>query len=228
MPLKTTSLDETLSKTAPKILIYGDAGSGKTTLAATLPGKVLILSAEDGLRSLSLFSAEDRARISVADVSTTDDLRDAYRALKSGEVATDWLVVDSISEIAEMMLREAKAKTKDPRQAYTSVEDDVVAVLRSFRDLTIGVLFLAKEHTTKVQISDAVEVDRFGLLLPGQRLTTNVPHLVDEVWRLVARGDKRVIITSTDGRSRAKSRHGLDREIDVSGGIADVVARLAV
>jgi phage nucleotide-binding protein len=225
MGINITTLDEAVSDTEPKIIIYSDAGVGKTTLAGTLPGKVLILSVEDGLRSLKLFPASERKRISVAKVSTSDDLRDAYDKLESGAIACDWLVLDSISELAEMILREYKRRDKDPRQSYGKVDDDITDIFRAFRDLSCGVLFIAKEHVIKRQIGET-EVDYHGLLLPGQRLTTNVPHLVDNVWRLVAKGDKRVIITKADGRSRAKSREGLDAVIDVTDGLADVVAKM--
>ena len=46
--LKTTS---TLASNGAKLLVYGQAGAGKTTLAATLPAPI-ILSAEGGLLSI--------------------------------------------------------------------------------------------------------------------------------------------------------------------------------
>lgn len=222
MGITITTLDEAIGDSDPKIIIYSDAGVGKTTMAGTLPGRVLILSAEDGLRSLKLFQASERKRISVAEVKDTDDLKDAYGKLQSGALKFDWVVVDSISEIAEMMLREYKRKDKDPRQSYGKVDDHIVGMLTDFRDLPCGVLFIAKEHVIKRQIGET-EVDYYNLLLPGQRLTTNVPHLVDNVWRLIAKGEKRFIITKNDGRSRAKSRDGLEAVIDVSDGLGAVV-----
>lgn len=225
MGIAITTLDEAISDTDPKIIIYSDAGVGKTTMAGTLPGKVLILSVEDGLRSLRLFPASERRRISVAKVATSDDLRDAYEKLSAGQITCDWLVLDSISELAEMILREYKRTDKDPRQSYGKVDDDITDIFRAFRDLSCGVLFIAKEHVIKRQVGE-FEVDYHGLLLPGQRLTTNVPHLVDNVWRLVAKGDKRIIITKADGRSRAKSREGLDPVIDVTDGLGEVVAKM--
>lgn len=223
MGITITTLDEAIGDSDPKIILYSDAGIGKTTMAGTLPGRVLILSAEDGLRSLKLFPKSERERISVAEVKDTNDLKDAYSKLQSGVIQYDWVVIDSISEVAEMMLRDLKAKSKDPRQAYGKVDDDIVGMLTDFRNLPCGVLFLAKEHVIKRQIGDT-EIDYHGLLLPGQRLTTNVPHLVDNVWRLIAKGEKRFIITKNDGRSRAKSRDGLDAVIDVSEGLGDVIA----
>jgi len=227
MGITITTLDEAISESYPKVILYADAGVGKTTLVGTFPGKILILSAEGGLRSLKLFPASTRKRISVAEVSTTDDLRDAYEKIQSGAVSVDWLVLDSISEIAEMALREYKSKDKDPRQSYGKTDDDVTDMLRRFRDLPCGVIFIAKEHVIKREVGD-MEIDYYGLLLPGQRLTTNVPHLVDEVWRMVAKGDKRMIITRNDGRSRAKSRTDLPPVVDVTDGIGeDVLAALA-
>jgi phage nucleotide-binding protein len=225
MAITITTLDEAISDDDPKIILYGDAGTGKTTLAGTLPGKVLILSAEKGLRSLKRFSASDRKRVSVAEVESSADLRDAYDRLVDGRIAVDWVVLDSISELAEMILREYKRRDKDPRQSYGKVDDDITDILRSFRDLSCGVLLLAKEHVIKRQIGEQ-EIDYHGLLMPGQRLTTNAPHLVDNVWRLVVKGGRRMVITQADGRSRAKSRDGLDPVEDVTDGLGDIVAKM--
>lgn len=228
MPITITTLDESLAGSNPKIIIYADAGVGKTTLAGTLPGKILILSAESGLRSLQMFPSSTRRRIQVAEVVSTDDMREVYDRVLDGRIVVDWLVIDSISEIAEIAIREYKKKDKDPRQSYGKTDDDVTDMFRAFRDLPCGVVFIAKEHAVKRQISEGVEVDYYGLLLPGQRLTTNVPHLVDEVWRMVARGEKRFLITRNDGRSRAKSRTDLPSLVDVSDGISpEVLAALA-
>ena len=47
------SLKDAIESRATKYLVYGGSGVGKTTLIASLPGKILILSAESGLLSLS-------------------------------------------------------------------------------------------------------------------------------------------------------------------------------
>jgi phage nucleotide-binding protein len=226
MALEILSLDDAIGTSKPKIIIYADAGVGKTTLAGTLPGNVLILSAEDGLRSLKLFPAETRKRIRAIPVSSTNDLRECFERLDSGQIVADWVVLDSISEIAEIVLNEYKAKDKDPRQSYGKVDDDVMDILRSFRKLDCGVIFLAKEHCIKRQVSEGVEVDYYGILVPGKVLATKVPHITDEVWRLTVKNGRRVILTRNDARSRAKSRGGLDAVEDVDNGIGEVIAKL--
>ena len=59
------------------ILVYGQSGVGKTTLIKTLPGKVLILSAEAGLLSLR------DTDIEYVDIHTMDDLTEAYTYILS-------------------------------------------------------------------------------------------------------------------------------------------------
>ncbi len=50
-----------------KLLIYGESGTGKTTLAGTIDAKVLIVSAESGLLSLS------GKQLDVVDITTDDN-----------------------------------------------------------------------------------------------------------------------------------------------------------
>jgi len=111
-----------------KCLVYGKAGVGKTTLCATAPTPI-IFSAEAGLLSLG---AHD---IPVALIKTIDDLEDAYRwATESHEASQfETVCLDSISEIAEVVLSNAKKTCKDPRQAYGELADRMGVTIRPFR-----------------------------------------------------------------------------------------------
>ena len=204
------SLKEAIESRAPKILVYGGSGVGKTTLIASLPGKILILSAESGL--LPLASAD--IDCDVVEVKTMDDLRAAYAELRAGTHGYDWVVLDSVSEIAEVVLSAEKAKTKDPRQAYGALQDEMVKIMRSFRDLTCGVYFSAKLNATKDESTGRVS---YGIGMPGAKLGESIPYLFDEVFRMVVideddgHGGKvasRYLMTSTDGKSVAKDRSG--------------------
>ena len=55
-----------------KVLVYGMAGAGKTSLAKTAPGKVLVISAEAGL--LSIKDAPDLDAIEVKEASEIEEI----------------------------------------------------------------------------------------------------------------------------------------------------------
>jgi phage nucleotide-binding protein len=204
------SLKDAIDSRSPKILVYGGSGVGKTTLIASLPGKILILSAESGL--LPLASAD--IDCDVVEVKTMDDLRAAYAELRAGTHGYDWVVLDSVSEIAEVVLSAEKAKTKDPRQAYGALHDEMVKIMRSFRDLTTGVYFSAKLNAVKDEATGRVS---YGIGMPGAKLGEAIPYLFDEVFRMIVideddgNGGKvanRYLMTATDGKSVAKDRSG--------------------
>ena len=77
MQIAKKSLRDVVDSRAPKILVYGGAGVGKTTLIASLRGKMLILSAEAGL--LSLAGADLDA--DVVEVTSIEALRAVYAEL---------------------------------------------------------------------------------------------------------------------------------------------------
>ena len=124
MAIKLTS-----TKTAPKFvksLVYGGAGVGKTVLASTAPNP-LIISAESGLMSLADLD------IPVIEVTTKDEVDEAYKyALESDY---DTICLDSISEIAEVVLAGEKKNFKDGRKAYGVMNDQMVPLIRNFRDI---------------------------------------------------------------------------------------------
>jgi len=208
--MEIKSLQQAVSTQGVKLCVYGFAGAGKTLLIATLPGRGLVASAEAGL--LSLAGQEMAGEVAVADVTSMDDLRDVYRLLQATDHGYSWVALDSISEIAEVVLASEKRKTKDPRQAYGALIDEMGSIMRAFRDLPgLDVYFSAKAERVKDDESGRVQVQ---LMLPGAKLAQAIPYLFDEVFHLVVLEDKatgevtRWLQTRRDARSDCKDRSG--------------------
>jgi hypothetical protein len=137
---KIKTPDKLVDQQGAKILIYGQAGAGKTFATQSMPGKVLVISAEAGLLSI-----KDAPNVSAIEVANYDDLREVYAALRSGELVYDSVCLDSVSEISEILLVHEKGRNKDGRMAYQNVSEAVTSLMRSFRDLDMHVLFICKE-----------------------------------------------------------------------------------
>ena len=157
-----------------KILVYGMAGAGKTTLAKTAPGKVLVISAEAGLLSI-----KDARNVEAIEVKEASEVMELHNALKSGTLQYDTVVLDSVSEISEILLVWEKSRSKDPRMAYGNVQESVTNLMRAFRDLNMHVLFLCKE--------DVVNDDgilRHAPKMVGTKLGESITYFFDEVLAL--------------------------------------------
>lgn len=204
MAIKLTTTKK--SATHVKALCYGDAGAGKTVLAATAP-KPIIISAESGLLSLS------HLNIPVIEVSSLEDVKDAYEFITESEDAKDFETVclDSITEIGEVMLSQYKKEDKDPRKSYGALADHMSQLIRSFRDLEgRHVYFSAK----MVRIEDEYTgISTFRPMMPGKTLVNGLPFFFDEVMALRIgeedNGNKyRYLQTEPDAQYTAKDRSG--------------------
>lgn len=203
--MRLTTTREAAHLQGLKVLVYGGAGVGKTTLCATVPNPVVI-SAEAGL--LSLRGHE----LAVIEVGTLEDVHDAYRFLSSSEEAKhfEWVCMDSISEIAEVVLSRERKAAKDPRQAYGALYEHMGDLLRAFRDLPRSVYMSAKAERNKDEISGAM---LFSPSLPGQKLGQSIAYLFDEVFALRVEKDadgnpSRWLQTGADFQYTAKDRSG--------------------
>ena len=186
-----------------KVLVHGPAGAGKTRLCGTTGGKPLILSAEAGLLSLR---GQD---LDVAQITTFDDLYKAYDLLKS-DSKYDWVCIDSISEIAEVVLSNEKSKTKDARMAYGEMNEIMTKLIRAYRDLPKNVYMSAKQERIKDDITGG---QFFGPSAPGQKIAQALPYFFDEVFALHVWKDdtgtvQRALQTTRDNQYEAKDRSG--------------------
>lgn len=188
-----------------KVLVYGEAGAGKTTLIRTLPNP-LILSAEGGLLSLR------RENLPFIEIHTVNELREAAQWLESSDEAKQFesIALDSISEIAEVVLSNEKSLTKDGRAAYGNMNDIMMRIIRSFRDIpNKHVYFSAKLEKAQDEMGQIL----YSPSMPGKTLTQGLPFYFDEIFALrVAKNDKneiqRMLMCQPDGLWSAKDRAG--------------------
>lgn len=186
-----------------KVLVHGPSGAGKTRLCATTGGNPLIISAESGLLSLREFNLD------VWEIKTFDDLTEVFTFLRT-DTTYDWICLDSISEIAEVVLAAEKRLTKDPRKAYGEMSDKMVALIRAFRDLPKNVYMAAKQSKTKDEMTGAV---MYGPSAPGQKIAESLPYFFDEVFALHNWKDEEgnfqsAFQTRRDAQYEAKDRSG--------------------
>jgi hypothetical protein len=160
-----------------KCLVYGNAGMGKTRLCATAPNPIII-SAESGLLSLN---RDDLPDLPVIEVGALYELNEAYQWATESEEAKqyDTICLDSISEIAEVILSNAKKTNKDPRQAYGDLIEHMMVTIKSFRDLRGKHVYMSCKQQ---MIKDDNGNSQYWPLLPGSKLYQELPYLFDEVF----------------------------------------------
>ena len=200
--VKTTG---SLSASGVKVLVYGQAGAGKTSLIPTLPSPI-VLSAEGGLLSIQ------DADVPFIEISSMDDLKEAYKWLTESADAKGFqsVALDSISEIAEVVLNFEKKATKDPRQAYGAMQEQMADIIRAFRDLPGRHVYMsAKLEKTQDEMGRVL----YAPSMPGNKTGQALPYFFDEVLALRVEKDgdgntQRALMCDSDGLWLAKDRSG--------------------
>jgi hypothetical protein len=204
-----------------KCLIYADSGMGKTALCATAPAP-LIISAESGLLVLNKRNLEKLYGVAnpsitydvpVIQIRTVSDLNEAHAWLVGAAEAKQFqtICVDSISEIGEVVLNNAKRVVKDPRQAYGELIEKMETVIRDFRDTPGRNVYMSAK--LEAQKDEFTGITRFGPSMPGVKLGQKLPYFFDEVFKLGVNKDPqgtsfRFLQTSADLQNMAKDRSG--------------------
>ena len=199
--LKSTG---SLSANGVKVLVYGQAGAGKTSLIKTLPSPI-VLSAEGGLLSIQ------DADLPFIEIGSMADLMEAYEWLtgKDGDKYKS-VALDSISEIAEVVLNHEKKATKDPRQAYGAMQEQMADVIRAFRDLPGKHIYMSAKLE---KATDEMGRILYAPSMPGNKTGQSLPYFFDEVLALRVEKDgegntQRALMCDSDGLWLAKDRSG--------------------
>ena len=194
-----------LSANGVKVCVYGQSGAGKTSLIPTLPNPIAI-SAEGGLLSIA------GADVPYIEVATLADLHEAYAFLSGSTEAAQFqsVALDSISEVAEVVLNAELKANKDGRAAYGELNTKMTEIIRAFRDLPGKHVYMS----AKLEKSQ----DEMGRILynpamPGKSLTQGLPYYVDLLMALRVERDAdgnahRALLTDSDGLWQAKDRSG--------------------
>ena len=185
-----------------KMLVYSQSGAGKTTLIKTLPNPIII-SSESGLLSL-----ED-CDIPYIEVNDMASLKEAYEYVTSDDcVQFESIALDSISEIAEVVLAAEKKKAKDGRMAYGEMDTQMTEIIRAFRDIpNKHVYFTAKLEKQQDEMGRVM----YFPSLPGNKTAQKLPYFFDLVMALRVEKDadgnpQRALMVESDGLWLAKQR----------------------
>ena len=209
MAIKIKSTNQSVNSV--KALIFGESGVGKTKLAATVPTP-LILNAEGGLLSLASDNLDS------VDIKTVKDVMEIFTFLTESEDAKKYetVVLDSVSEIAEVYLNSLKKEYADARQAYGELATDMTEMIRAYRDIKDKhVYFISKAG----KVENEIGITEIKPIMPGKTLMNGLPFFFDLVMglRIGKMEDKstyRYLQTNSTSNMLCKDRSGVLEEME--------------
>lgn len=139
--------------TPMRVALYGRAGSGKTTIAATFPAPLLVdIKQEEGTASVA-----DVPGLQVFPAESWEDFEQVYWFLENGEHKFKTVILDTVTQLQELAIRQvlSKAKKSDEdaggfgtmsKGQWGDVATLMKTWLMNFRNLGFNVVYLAQER----------------------------------------------------------------------------------
>lgn len=205
------------------ILVYGDSGTGKTTLAGSADEvpemrPVLFIDVEGGTESLR----NSYPDVETVRVQTWKDVQNVYDALLEGDLKYRTVVLDSVTEIQKFnmynIMSELTQKKPDADPDIAGMREwgknieQMRRFVRAYRDLPMHTIFTALDRVEKNQKTG------ISLHMPSMsgKLAGEVAAFLDIVTyyyvKAIGSGDeteyKRLLLTQKTDEYTAKDRSG--------------------
>lgn len=231
------SLLSTISKPANRAIIatfVGEAGLGKTSLAATFP-KPIFIRAEDGLQAIPEASRPDAFPV----ITRVDMLFDQIMAIVKEDHDYKTLVIDSVTALERLFIQhvidEDPKKPMSINQAmggYGAGLSAVAALHQRVRKAcgvinerkNMHVVFIAHADLETIELPDAEPFNRYSLRL-GKKSIAPYTDDVDVVGHIkletFVKGDSkkavstgnRLLVCHAQASCVSKNRYGIDSEL---------------
>lgn len=158
-------------------LIYGPAKSGKTRLALTAPAPI-ICDLDKGLSSVR------EANLPYVQCGSYSQYLAFHKWVTTSPQAKQFqtIIIDDLTELAELFLIDEKPKHKNLMQAYGALNDAMMLLIRELRALQDkNVVLLCKQERVKDETTGGLI---YGPKIPGQAVGPMLPYLVGEVYHI--------------------------------------------
>lgn len=128
-----------------KVMVFGQAGSGKTTFALTAPNAAVI----DTERGTDMYAGRDGiAQFGVLRANNLTEIQAAIAFLKTGKHSFETVILDSLTPVYDVLVGALEAKSKSGEMSYRewgAVKRKMNALYNALLDLPMNVIITARE-----------------------------------------------------------------------------------